>query len=115
MALEAARGDPFLRKFELRRHKIPTAAGTLSIVCLKSIDALLDQVGVEEFEREGHLPYWGDVWPVSVHIARTCSRGPSLAGRSVLDLGCGVGTAGVGAGKRGAAVTFADRDEHALR
>src|SRR5688572_10459311 len=115
MVMEAAREDPFLRKFELRRHKISTAAGTLSIVCLKSIDALLDRVGVEEFERDGHLPYWGDVWPVSVHIARACLRGPSLAGQRALDLGCGVGTAGVGAGKNGAVVTFGDRDEHALR
>src|SRR5262245_11406420 len=114
MVVEAARQDPELRRFRLRRHKVPTAAGLISIVCVRSIDELLDRVSVTEYDRDGQLPYWGEVWPVSVALLRLVLRGPPLTGRTALDLGCGVGTAGVGAGRHGAHVVFADLDPRAL-
>jgi len=114
MFMPAALADPELRKFELKRHKLPTADGLVSILCVRDVDALVAQISQAQFERDGQLPYWGDVWPVAVAILRAQLRGPSLAGQRVLDLGCGVGTAGVGAGRRGAHVVFADHDARAL-
>jgi 2-polyprenyl-3-methyl-5-hydroxy-6-metoxy-1,4-benzoquinol methylase len=114
MFMPAALADPALRKFDLKRHKLPTADGLVSILCVRDVDALVRRISRAQYERDGHLPYWGDVWPVAVAILRAQVRGPSLLGKRVLDLGCGVGTAGVGAGRRGAHVVFADLDSRAL-
>jgi 2-polyprenyl-3-methyl-5-hydroxy-6-metoxy-1,4-benzoquinol methylase len=61
-----------------------------------------------------HVPYWAELWPASRAIARLLISGESLAGKSVLDLGCGLGLSGIAAGLRGARVLFADQDSDAL-
>lgn len=60
------------------------------------------------------IPYWAEIWPSSRGLARLIASGPSLAGRRVLDLGCGLGLSGIAAGLRGAAVTFVDSHPDAL-
>jgi len=60
------------------------------------------------------IPYWAEIWPASRAIARRLAAGPSLEGQAVLDLGCGLGLAGIAAGLRGGAVTFLDYDPDAL-
>jgi predicted nicotinamide N-methyase len=114
MTVPEAMREPALRRFLLRRLRLPVAGGRLSIVAPRSMRDLLDAEGIARFERSGQLPYWADVWPASVGVARHLLRGPSLLGKSVLDLGCGVGVAGVGAARHGAAVCFADQDTDAL-
>ncbi len=92
------------------------AGGTLSLVSPRSLEALLSggrparvAAGLEA------MPYWAELWPASVALARWIMRGPCLDGRAAVDLGCGLGLAGVAAGVRGARVTFVDRDADALR
>lgn len=102
-----------LRQFDLRRHRLPVAGGTLSLVTPRSMDDLLETHADPQAER---MPYWAEVWPAAVGLARLLMRGPPLDGRRVLDLGCGIGLAGIAAGKRGAAaVVFADREPAALQ
>jgi predicted nicotinamide N-methyase len=60
------------------------------------------------------IPYWAELWPSSRAIARRLAAGEPLEGREVLDLGCGLGLAGIAAGLRGAIVTFADYHPDAL-
>jgi predicted nicotinamide N-methyase len=60
------------------------------------------------------IPYWAEIWPASRALAQHLAVGPSLAGSSVLDLGCGLGLAGIAAGLRGGAVHFADNHADAL-
>ena len=52
-------------------------------------DALLDE---EAFEHEEFLPYWAELWPSAIALARVLARRP-LTGRRVLELGCGLGPA----------------------
>lgn len=61
------------------------------------------------------MPYWAQVWPASVAMARLLMRGPSLAGQRVIDLGCGLGVAAAAAARRGARVVLFDADRTALR
>ena len=50
------------------------------------VEALLD---AERFEREDEfLPYWAEVWPAGLALARALDR-RSLGGRRVVELGCG--------------------------
>lgn len=60
------------------------------------------------------LPYWAELWESSVAVARTVAADKALRGLRVLDLGCGMGLAGVGAILAGAHVTFADYLTHCL-
>src|SRR5881397_3704618 len=60
------------------------------------------------------IPYWAEIWPASRAIARRLAAGERLDGRAVLDLGCGLGLAGIAAGLCGAEVTFVDRHPDAL-
>lgn len=114
MSVPEAMQNRVLKRFPLRRRKIPVAGGAIDLVTPVSMDCLLEGEWLHHYDRAGYLPYWADVWPASVGVARWLMRGPALAGRRVLDLGCGVGLAGVAAARRGARVTFADVDPHAL-
>ena len=59
------------------------------------------------------IPYWAEIWPSSRAIAKRLEREP-LDGMTVLDLGCGLGVAGIAAGLAGGHVTFADNHPDAL-
>ena len=62
----------------------------------------------------GEPPYWVQIWPASVAMARLLWRRGNLAGKAALDLGCGLGVPGIAAARAGAAVTFADVKPDAL-
>jgi 2-polyprenyl-3-methyl-5-hydroxy-6-metoxy-1,4-benzoquinol methylase len=80
--------------------------------------AIVVPAGLEPRQRapvgQGEPPYWADVWPASVALARWLCRRGGLQGRSVVDLGCGLGVVGAAAARCGARVTLADREPDAL-
>jgi predicted nicotinamide N-methyase len=54
-------------------------------------------------------PYWASVWPAAVVLARYILSHPDLVlGRTVLDLGCGGGVAGIAAARAGASRVIAN-------
>lgn len=61
--------------------------------------------------------YWAQLWPCALALSRRLAAEPHLvAGRSVLDLGCGVGLSSVAAALAGASAVLAtDREPAALR
>jgi predicted nicotinamide N-methyase len=61
----------------------------------------------EDFSGDERLPYWADVWPAARALAGVL-RGFDGAGRSLLELGCGVGLVSVTALRAGYAVTATD-------
>ena len=67
----------------------------------------------EAFEREEFLPYWADLWPSAIELAHVVARW-DLAGRRVLELGCGLALPGIAAALRGARVTVSDWAPDAL-
>ncbi len=73
-------------------------------------DALIDE---EDFARDERLPYWAELWPSAVVLARRIAR-ENLTGRRVIELGCGVGLPAVVALAGGAEVTATDHYEAAL-
>jgi predicted nicotinamide N-methyase len=79
-------------------------------VSLMMIKRLEDYVDSEALLRDADAPeppYWAHVWPGSRSLARWMSRA-DCAGRRVVDIGCGLGLAGIVAALRGAAVTMFD-------
>ncbi len=116
MTVPKAMCDRHLRRFPLRRHVIHAAGGALSIVAPKSAKAVLQDRNLgQRWQADDQSPYWADIWPASVGLARHLLRGPSLAGCRVTDLGCGIGVAGSAAVRQGATVLFADLETDALQ
>lgn len=60
-------------------------------------------------------PYWALVWTGARAIAAIASNMEFAPSARVLDLGCGLGVAGLAAARRGAAVTFGDYLEAPLQ
>lgn len=80
-------------------------------VGLLVVARLQDYVDAESLLRDAHAPeppYWAHVWPGSRALARRTAQ-IECAGRRIVDLGCGLGLAGIVAALRGALVTLVDR------
>jgi predicted nicotinamide N-methyase len=65
-------------------------------------EALIDE---EAFADDEFLPYWAELWPAATALAHAL---PPLAGRRVVELGCGLGLPSLVAAARGAEVTATD-------
>jgi ETFB lysine methyltransferase len=86
----------------------------------RGAEALLDDLAAADpasvAVRDERLPYWTEIWPSALAVAgRVIETGPAWTGKRVLDLGCGLGLAGVAAGRCGAAVCLCDLDLRAVR
>jgi predicted nicotinamide N-methyase len=105
----------FLARHALVPREVALGAYRLTLLTLPNPDALLDAMTQEEFDRsDGRMPYWAVLWPSATALAEAVVAGPPVAGRRVLDLGCGLGLAGLAALHRGAHVTFLDWEPVAL-
>jgi predicted nicotinamide N-methyase len=76
-------------------------------------DALLDELLAEDDPDEDRLPFWAELWPSGTALARVVA-GRRLAGRRVLELGCGLGLVSVAAAGAGASVLAVDRSPEAI-
>ena len=75
-----------------------------------SADDLIDD---DDFDRDERLPYWAELWPSALALARHLSR-RDLAGTNAIEMGCGVGLPTILALSRGASVLATDHYEAAL-
>ena len=75
-------------------------------------DAILDELLAEDDPDEDRLPFWAELWPAGVALARAIATRP-LAGRRVLELGCGLGLVSVTAALAAAEVLAVDRSPEA--
>jgi predicted nicotinamide N-methyase len=71
---------------------------------------LLDE---EAFAQDEFIPYWADLWPSAVLLARTLSK-RALRGARVLELGCGLGLPSLAAALAGGRVLATDWAPDAL-
>lgn len=73
-------------------------------------DALIDE---EDFDRNERLPYWADLWPSSIALARRVAN-LDLTGKCVVELGCGLGLPSLAALSQGARVLATDHYHETL-
>jgi predicted nicotinamide N-methyase len=78
--------------------------GVLDIVRPRDAEALLSE---EAFEHEEFLPYWAELWPSGVALARRVSA-RALRGARTLELGCGLGLPSIAAALAGGRVLATD-------
>jgi predicted nicotinamide N-methyase len=95
---------------ELALTVVELGGRTFRIEHPPSADDLIDE---DAFEHEEFLPYWAELWPSAVALARAVAALP-LGGRRVLELGCGLGLPSIAAARSGAAVLATDWSPEAL-
>jgi predicted nicotinamide N-methyase len=76
----------------------------LRVLRPRDSEALLDD---HAFEQEEFLPYWAELWPSGVALARAVGT-RALSGRRVVELGCGLGLPAIAAALAGGRVLATD-------
>jgi predicted nicotinamide N-methyase len=76
----------------------------LRVLRPRDSEALLDD---DAFDHEEFLPYWAELWPSGVALARALA-GRALGGRRVVELGCGLGLPAISAALAGGRVLATD-------
>jgi predicted nicotinamide N-methyase len=100
-ARRGAARDPWR---DLAEQSVRVGGRELRLIRPRDSEALLDE---EAFEREEFLPYWAQLWPSAIVLARAVAAA-APAGRSVLELGCGLGLPSIVAALAGARVLATD-------
>ncbi|MBV8597803.1 MAG: 50S ribosomal protein L11 methyltransferase [Actinobacteria bacterium] len=103
------RRDRPLRR-PLIEERIELAGRELAIARPPSPDDLIDEAAFDEDE---FLPYWAELWPSGIALARVVA-GLDLAGKRVLELGAGLGLPSLAAALRGADVLATDWADEAV-
>lgn len=123
----AGEADPALNEELQRRHDELAAEYDLHetayrfgecdfrFLSVRDSYALLDRISPEEFLKDEQMPYWAEIWPASVTLSHVIMERLDLAGKSVIELGTGVGISSVAAAMKGARVLATDYSTEALR
>jgi predicted nicotinamide N-methyase len=106
----AAMLDATLARLDLVTCAVEAGGAKVSLRKPRSAEALICE---DDFADDERLPYWADVWPSSRALAGAV-RGTAGTGRTVLELGCGVGLVSVTALRAGYTVTATDYYPDAL-
>jgi predicted nicotinamide N-methyase len=95
---------------DLVEEVIPLDGRDLRLLRPRDAEALLDE---HAFEHEEYLPYWAELWPSSLALARTVSV-RALHGARTLELGCGLGLPSIAAALAGGRVLATDWSPEAV-
>jgi predicted nicotinamide N-methyase len=98
------------RTEDLVEHVVALPGRELLLLAPRDGEALLSE---EAFEQEEFLPYWAELWPSALALARVLARRP-LTGRRTIELGCGLGLPAIAAAVAGARVLATDWSPDAI-
>lgn len=96
--------------FDIVREDVTIGSLSLSLARPRSAEDLIDE---DDYARDERLPYWAELWPSAMVLAARVGAA-DLAGRRVVELGCGIGLPATVAALRGARVLATDWYEEAL-
>ena len=97
-------------KYNLQKLDFNFAEFYIEIFKVKNIDELLDRINEPE-----EIPFWAELWPAARGLAQfIIQRRELLAQQTVLELGTGVGLAGIAAKLAGADLVHTDFAPDAL-
>jgi predicted nicotinamide N-methyase len=99
-----------VESLNLIRERLDIDGLSLSILRPQQADALLSE---EAFEHEEFLPYWAELWPSGLALARVVRR-RDVRDLRILELGCGLAVPSIVAALGGAHVLATDWSPEAL-
>ncbi len=83
---------------------------SINLLTVADVNDLLDRTDLSQ----GEPPYWAELWASSVGLAQYLCKDNGLLGRRALEIGCGLGLAGIAAEKAGASVLLTDVNPDAV-
>jgi predicted nicotinamide N-methyase len=95
---------------ELVEEELGLAGRRLAVLRPPDAEALIDE---RAFEQEEFLPYWAELWPSGLVLARVVAA-RQVEGQRVLELGCGLGLPSLAAAAGGADVLATDWSADAI-
>jgi predicted nicotinamide N-methyase len=102
--------DGLARRFVLAEQPVTVGDHVVRLLRPNNADDLIRE---EDYVLDERLPYWADVWPSSIVLANDLAQEQG-AGRSLLELGCGLGLVTVAGMLAGYDVLATDYYEDAL-
>jgi predicted nicotinamide N-methyase len=95
---------------DLVEEVVPLVGRELRVLRPRDSEVLLDE---EAFEHEEFMPYWAELWPSGVALARDVSS-RALRGARTLELGCGLALPSIAAALSGGRVVATDWSQSAI-
>ncbi len=114
MSLRASLFSRIIERYDVETERVGIAGSEFDVLRVRDTNKLLEKIDPETFARDERLPYWAELWASSLALATSCLREIDLRGKCVLELGCGLGLAGIAAARAGASVTMTDYESDAL-
>lgn len=103
-----------LRGYDTTEVQLAFRRQQVRIAKISDLDVLLEDLDPVTFAEDERLPYWAELWPSSVALAQHVAQHLEVAGRRVLELGCGLGLVGVVTALCGGRVLCTDYEADAL-
>lgn len=101
------------RRYDVVSDSVAIGEGTVHLHRVRDIERLIDAIDV--LDEDERIPYWAELWPSAVGLARTIARRPGMVrGLRTIELGCGLGLSGIVAAAAGARVLATDYDRDAV-
>lgn len=107
-------GADYLYRYDTKDVTLAIQQRSVHLTKIADLDVLLEEIDTVTFAEDERLPYWAELWPSSVALARYTAQCLDVHGRQVLELGCGLGLVGVVAALQGARVLCTDYEPDAL-
>ena len=107
-------GHDYLSRYETTDVTLDIHHCPVHMTKIADLEVLLEAVDPVTFAEDERLPYWAELWPSSVALARYAMQHLDLRHRQVLELGCGLGLVSVVAALQGARVLCTDYEPDAL-
>jgi len=93
-------------RYKLTFDRLKVGDHTLRLLKIDDIEELL--AGKDPFANVSEFPFWVKLWEAAMVLAYVMSRLPDPQGKSVLELGAGLGAPGLAAAAAGFDVTISD-------
>jgi ETFB lysine methyltransferase len=106
--------DLMRSRFDVMVEDVSIASHRLRIATVRHPEDLLDAITIEEFAKDERLPYWAELWTSALVLSERLLRDKAMRSVRVLEIGCGLGLAGIAAAQAGAHVDTTDYDRDAL-
>lgn len=101
--------DHFHRTYDTNTTPVTINGHTLSLLTPASIDRFIPPDNTMQ-----NFPLWAKIWEASVLLASYLSRLPPNPQKTMLELGSGLGMAGIAAAKAGHHISMSERNPDAL-
>lgn len=102
------------RRFPIADRTIALTHRQITVTVIDDPDHLLEKLSTEEHDGTLHLPYWTYLWPSSIGLAHYLDQIGTLTGQLILEIGCGLGLAGIVGCQKGGRAIFTDYKRDAL-